>query len=531
MMIRSEFMAYKYGPAHTPCRSASSNLVAVARRQRTLHQSWPAGTPEAQLALIPRDDIVAEVIASNDGPSTTFAQHEGPFTIYQRSIVAGAASVDETIRYRILLPWFGWLVSLPLRNTLRHRPAEGTKPWWSPPDRLTPRHVAILGLLAAASMAATFTNTLFTQTASFAADGFGLDERAQGVGGVVVRLGVVIAIPFAMLADRRGRRQMIVITAWVAPLWCALGAIAPNFWVLVGTQAIGRPVGVALALLIGVVAAEEMPRSSRAYALSVIALAGGLGAGVAVAALRLADLGRDGWRLIYLLSLVWLVPAYHLTRHLPETHRFQRRHPVAPRLDRRRFAIIAVVAIAANLFVAPASFFQNRYLDDVRGYTGGGIALFTLCTATPASLGLVAGGRIADMVGRRAVLVTCMPLSTLLLVGSFNFAGPTMWLLALLGGLFAGAAYPAFTVYRTELFPTGNRGRANGLITALSLAGSSVGLLLVGALVHRGWSYGQSMLVVGFGELLAAAIAYFAYPETAHLELEQINPQDALAES
>ena len=51
-----------------------------------------------------------------------------------------------------------------------------------------------------------------------------------------------------------------------------------------------------------------MPRSSRAYALSVLALAGGLGAGVAVVALRLADIGANGWRLIYLLSLVWLLP-------------------------------------------------------------------------------------------------------------------------------------------------------------------------------------------------------------------------------
>ena len=32
---------------------------------------------------------------------------------------------------------------------------------------------------------------------------------------------------------------MIVIIAWLAPLWCALGALAPNFWVLVGTQTIG----------------------------------------------------------------------------------------------------------------------------------------------------------------------------------------------------------------------------------------------------------------------------------------------------
>jgi MFS family permease len=502
----------------------------VSRRERTLHHSWPARTPEAQHALTPRLDLIEEVVGSTDATSTTFAQRDGPFTSYERTVVDGSATVDETIRYRIVIPYFGWLFALPVRGTLRHRPHDGSMPWWSPPDRLTPRHAATLGLLAAASMAAAFANTLFTQTASFAADGFGLDERAQGVGGVIVRLGVVIAIPFAMLADRRGRRQMIILTAWLAPLWCALGAIAPNFWVLVGTQTIGRPVGLALALLIGVVAAEEMPRSSRAYALSVLALAGGLGAGVAVAALRLADLGQDGWRLVYLLSLIWLVPAYSLMRHLPETHRFQQRHPEAPMLDRRRFAIISIVAICANLFVAPASFFQNRYLDDVRGYTGGGIALFTLSTATPASLGLIVGGRIAEMVGRRAVLAICMPLSTLLIVGTFTYGGGTMWLLALTGGVLAGAAYPAFTVYRTEMFPTGNRGRVNGYITALSLAGSSIGLLLVGALVHRGWSYGQSMLLVGLGQLVAAVIAYVFYPETAHLELEQINPQDALPE-
>jgi MFS family permease len=496
-----------------------------------LHQSWPAGRTEAQQALVARNDLVEEVISCSDGGTTSFTQREGPFTTYQRTVVATPAAVEETIRYRIVIPWFGWLFALPLRNTLRHRPRDEAMPWWSPPDRLSPRNVAILGLLAAASMAAAFANTLFTQTASFAADGFGIDERAQGVGGVIVRLGVVIAIPFAMLADRRGRRQMIIVTAWVAPLWCALGAIAPNFWVLVGTQTIGRPVGLALALLIGVVAAEEMPRSSRAYALSVLALAGGLGAGVAVASLRLADVGRDGWRLIYLISLVWLLPAYHLTRQLPETHRFQQRHTFAPPMDRRRFVIISVVAITANLFVAPASFFQNRYLDDVRGYTGGGIALFTLSTATPASLGLIVGGRIAEIVGRRAILAICMPLSTLLVVGFFSVDGSTMWMLALVGGLLAGAAYPAFTVYRTELFPTGNRGRANGYVTALSLAGSSVGLLLVGGLVHRGWSYGQAMLVVGIGQLVAAALAYIFYPETAHLELEQINPQDALTES
>ena len=41
-------------------------------------------------------------------------------------------------------------------------------------------------------------------------------------------------------------------------------------------------------------------------------------------------------------------------------------------------ALIALVALTSNLFIAPASYFQNNYLDKVRGYSGGGIALFTL---------------------------------------------------------------------------------------------------------------------------------------------------------
>ncbi|MEO5901542.1 MAG: MFS transporter [Ilumatobacteraceae bacterium] len=498
---------------------------------RVLTRVITAGSDDALLAATPRDDFIAE----REVAPGRFEQADGPLAAYERTLETAGDEVRETIRYQLAIPWFGWLFALPVRGTLRrHRPPGAPMPWWSPPDRLTPRQARMLGLLAAASLSAAFANTLFTQTVNFAADSFGIDKTGQGVGGVIVRLGVIIAVPFAILADRLGRRRMIVITAWLAPLFCALGAASPNFWFLVATQSIGRPLGLALALLIGVVATEEMPRSSRAYALSVLAMASGLGAGVAVMALRLADLGANGWRLVYVISLLWFLAAWDLHRGLPETERFTSHRAASltpaivanPRLDRSRFVVICVVAIASNLFVAPASFFQNRYLDDVRHYSGGGIALFTICTATPAGLGLVAGGKLADVVGRRALLLVCLPLSTVFLVGAFAVGGPVMWAGAFLGGITGGLAYPAFNVYRTELFPTGNRGRANGWITAVSLAGSSVGLLLAGYLLDRNWSYGRVMALMGVGQLIAAIVAFVAYPETAHVELEDINPED-----
>ena len=518
--------------------------------QRHVERTWPA-TPEVIDRLVaPRDDLVGEATdgstnGSLDGSGTraegrhVFRQHAGPFSSYEREveIAPGAATVTERTRYRVVVPWFGWLFALPIRSaiarrghpaTAPHRPASGRQPAWAPPDRLDSRHVLVLGLLAAASMSSAFVNTLFTQTVNFAADDFGISESGQGVAGVIVRCGIVLVLPLAVLADRVGRRRMIVLVAWLAPACSALGALAPNFWVLVATQTVGRPLGLALDLLVAVVAAEEMPRNSRAYAVSVLAMASGLGAGIAVMALPVADLGRAGWRFVYVVALVWLIVAADLARRLPETRRFERPHAVGQRLARGRLALVGGVAFLANVFVAPASFFQNRYLRDVRGYSAFDITAFTLCTATPAALGLVVGGRLADVTGRRRVFAVALPAGTALLVLSFVVGGPAMWAAAFGGGLLGGIAYPAFAVYRTELFPTGNRGRAAGIITALALVGGSIGLVFTGQMVDRGWSYGQVMTVLAAAQVVTAAIVLASYPETAHRDLDELNPEDRL---
>ena len=125
------------------------------------------------------------------------------------------------------------------------------------------RAAMVLGLLAAASLAVGFLNTLFTQTVNFAADEFGVSAGAQGVAGTVVRLGIVFAIGLLLLSDHVGRRRMLVIAAFASPLLCALGAVAPV--VRVADRHPGaRPAAsrIAMGLLIGIIVVEEMPRDS-----------------------------------------------------------------------------------------------------------------------------------------------------------------------------------------------------------------------------------------------------------------------------
>jgi MFS family permease len=495
---------------------------------RTVTRAWPDEPAVRQYIDRPRDDLVAE----ERRPDGTFGQLTGPFRHYERAVTSEDGRLTERTTYRLAIPWFGWLFALPVRALIARRGFEPVHqrphhtPWWAPPDQITPRQALVMGLLAAASMASAFTNTLFTQTVKFAADDFGVGNTGVGVAGSLVRAGIVIAIPFAVLADRIGRQRVIRVVAWAAPLMTALGAVAPNFPLLVATQAVGRPLGLALDFLIAVVAAEEMPRNSRAYAVSVMAMASGLGAGIAVMALPLADLGESGWRLVYVVTLIWIVVAVDISRRLPETERFERPHEVAPPLDRRRFGVLALVAICANFFVAPASFFQNSYLREVRGFDAGMISLFTLTTATPAGLGLIVGGRLADVKGRRRLIAVAIPFATVLVVGSFAVGGPPMWFSAFGGGFVGGIAFPALAVYRAELFPTGNRGRAAGMLTGAALIGGIGGLLLVGQLLDRGRAYGEVIGLVALAQVVVVVVVLTRLPETAHRELEELNPED-----
>ena len=210
----------------------------------------------------------------------------------------------------------------------------------------------------------------------------------------------------------------------------------------------------ALGILVAVVAVEEMPAGSRAYAISLLAMATALGAGACVVALPLADLGIRGWRLVYVVPLLGLVLVPGVSRRLVESRRYEAPHADAGFSGHAgRFWLLAGSGMLLNLFVAPASAFQNRYLKNERGYSASRISLLTLVTNTPGGIGIIAGGRLADMRGRRIVGSVALFGGTLCTVWFFFASGWTLWVASTIGAIVGAAAVPALGVYSAELLP------------------------------------------------------------------------------
>lgn len=491
--------------------------------------------------LRPRADVVHErPWTADDGPApepgwTAFALERGPMRSYRRDVRSapvgeGRVEVEEVTTYHLALGPWSLAVVLPtswaLKRTVDRQ--RGKPPIWAPPESLDTRSGTVLGLLLTLALVAGYAGTVLTQTITYAADEFGKDATAQGAVLASVRIGTLGSLVLVALADQRGRRRLLLWSAALACVATMAGALVPSIEVLGVTQTVARAFQTATTLLLGVVAAEEMPKGARAYAISVMTMTGALGAGIAVWALPLAGYGDRGWRLIYLIPVLGLPVLRKVARVLPESQRFVRPHRAATviRGHARRFWAIGAALFCSSAFGAPSAQLLNDFLKDERGFSPSRIALFTILTSTPAGLALVVGGRLADTRGRRHIVAIGVSGGALLAAWGFTTSGWPMWFANLSATMLAALAVPAMGAYGPELFPTAARAKANGILQVMSVCGSVVGLLVAGRAIDRTGELSSGMFMLLPLGLAVAVLALTVFPETARRPLEELNPED-----
>ena len=481
-----------------------------------------------EAALQPRRQVVVE----RDSGDGTYDAERGPVRSYRRTVESrprddGRHDVVQVVDFTLALPFFAWLFVPLVRQYMRRIGPEGRLPWWAPPDPLDRRAAESLGAVMAIAAVVQYASYLLTQTLTYAADDFGADTGAQGVGLALVRLDILVALPLVALADRRGRRALFVGSTVGASVLSVATALAPSLPWMIAAQVPVHGLTTVASVMAAVVLAEEMPAGARAWSIGVLALPLAIGSGLAVALLFLADVAT--WRLMFVIAIAGAPIALRFARDLPESRRFVAPHPETRVAGHgRRLWLLAAGGALLALFTIPASQFQNEFLKDERGFSATKITLFIVVTNVFGAVGVVVGGRLADTRGRRVVGATAvagMAVTTLAMYGS---RGWPLWVWSGVATVLSAAMIPALTVYGPELFPTSLRGRANGIIITVARVGSVAGLVTAGALSDDGGSLARALAVLAIGPVILAVLIAVAFPETAHRELEDINPEDRL---
>ena len=364
------------------------------------------------------------------------------------------------------------------------------------------------------------------------ADQAGLSGTELGIGLAVIRLASLGGLVLAGLADRVGRRAVMLWAGGAGLILTVLAAVSPGYWWFVAIFAAGRPALSAAGSVSQVAAAEETTAAHRAKAVALIAAAYAVGAG-ATAVLHSLASGPLGFRGIFALAVVPLGLLVLVRRRVPEPTRFEvaaaaRDHPlpvlgpIEPRF-RGRLIVVAALALAVAVVTGPANSFVFLYAQNVMHLAGWVTALMVVAAGVAGLAGLAAGQWLADHLGRRPTGALGMVLLVLAAVVAYSGSEA-----ALIGGYVAGAACgaifaPAAGSLGNELFPTSVRASATGWYLAAGVVGAIIGLLAFGALADIGNRFSIAALLT-FLPIVPLALLFWLVPETKGREPEDLWP-------
>ena len=363
------------------------------------------------------------------------------------------------------------------------------------------------------------------------ADQAGLSGTELGLGLAIIRLASLAGLPLAGLADRYGRRTLLVGTVGFGLAMTMVAAASPGYWWFVVIFACGRPLLSATTALAQVTAAEHTDSDDRAKAIALVAAGYGIGAGLTALIHGLA--GAIGFRGVFALAVVPLALVPLVASWVSEPDRFgiaeaAATHPlpvlgVVGKRFRRRLAVIAGLAFAVSVITGPANSFVFLYAQNVRHLPGYVTAVMVVGAGAGGLAGLLAGRWLADHIGRRPT--GSLGMAGMALFGVLAYSGSRPALLAgYMLGVLAGSVFaPAAGALLNELFPTSVRASMAGWWVAAGVVGAAVGLVAFGAIADVGNRFAGAALLT-FLPAASAIGLFWLVPETREREPEDLWP-------
>lgn len=414
--------------------------------------------------------------------------------------------------------------------------------WRRAIPRLTSHESRLLWLLGCAALFNRYDEGLHSLLLVQIQADLQIPEAELGLLGSAIRLGALPAFLVMVVADRAGRRAVLLWTIALYTAFTAATAFAPSYEAFVALQVCARMFITAEFLLGAVVLIEEFRAEHRGWAIGVMGLLSGLGYGLSMGLFGLVEVFPLGWRGLFLVGVGPLLLIAHFRRGLPETQRFERvrgrlETAPAPRawlepvrlLARRypgRFAAVCCVGFLGSFSNGSVDFFLPKYLQEMQGWSPGELAGVLVAAGAVGLTGQVFVGRLSDRFGRKRLGVPFLALEPLCAILMYAVIGPLA--VPLVGAwIFSSVAVDVVRrAYTPELFPTSHRSTAVGAAALVQTAGSVLGLASEGLLyawLGSHWAAVRAIAATGLAMPLVVAIVY---PETSGRALEEIAPEE-----
>ncbi|MBP6014918.1 MAG: MFS transporter [Alphaproteobacteria bacterium] len=399
------------------------------------------------------------------------------------------------------------------------------------PEPIPKEHRSLLLLVGAAYFIAGYDVNIYGLAAKQIQASFAIPEENIGIVIAIFRLGVIPALALAYLADRIGRRNLLMITlagAAVTTVWTAFAQTLTEFIV---AQTIARIFIYAEEILCMVVIAEEFSERTRGWAAGQLGALGALGAGAAALVFALVDLLPYGWRAIYALGAIPLLWLLWARRALPETRRFRERakdgavKPLVSLMRNypHRLLLLIGLCIMFGVAVGTAVPLASSYLQGTHKWLPWQVSALTIGAGFVAILGTTTAGALSDKYGRRKVIAISVLVKAFSFALFFSWASGPWLVLFWTTGLFALlAADVLIASLGAELFPTSHRSLAAATRFMASLFGGVLGFVVERELFHFFGSHGPAVASLAILAPLCL-LPLLLLPEPAQKKLEEIS--------
>lgn len=400
-----------------------------------------------------------------------------------------------------------------------------------PPADLNYIDKKLLLLLGAAFFIGAYDMTVMTLALPNLQASFNISEQDLGKVIAAARLGALPAIFLSLLADRIGRRRLLMASLVGLSISTGATGFARTSEEFIALQFCARAFTTAEETIAVIYMLEILMSRHRGWGVGFLSAMGGLGAGAASLLYGVVEFLPGGWRAMYLMAAVPILYLAWLRRVLPESTVFGLHasnsepqnfwQPLQEifRHHRQEITAMALIAIAFWFQITATLNFMSKYLQEAHDYQPIQVSLMFIVAGSVAILGNVAAGRLSDHIGRKPTLIGGLVCNCAATIAFYNVGGwllPLAWIATLFSYF---AAEVMITAISGELFPTRCRSTAATIRAICGMFAAVAGLAVEGTLYNILGSHAAALSVLCLSSLAAIPVVVFRLRETADTEL------------